>query len=215
MFPGVNGFHWTFGHILFISTFATVLLVIAITVVTAARRMRRDARRGCVEVIRWHADWEDLPERDRRCRHDIAGEVIYRVCPNGFDCRACGDNMHFRRPAIGCAVTEHCGLSYPANRYYHRGHTWVEPQEDGTVTVGLDEFGRRLIGTPDHLQLPPPGTQLVNNGTAWRMRKAGVDVRVLAPIEGLKRLHDGQGAVPESAADLLDRFLGRASFDFL
>src|SRR5512132_3508394 len=98
MFPGVNGFHWTVGHILFVSAFATVLLVIASTVIAALLRSRRDVRLARADAIRWHADWEDLPERDRRCRHDVAGEVIYRVCPNGFDCRACGDHPHFAAP---------------------------------------------------------------------------------------------------------------------
>jgi hypothetical protein len=184
MFPGVNGFHWTFGHILFMSAFATVLLVIMATVLAAFLRARRDVRLAKADAIRWHADWEDLPERDRRCRHDIAGQVIYRVCPNGFDCRGCTDHPHFAPPAIGNTGDEHYGLSFPANRYYHRGHTWVEPKDDGTVIIGVDEIAARLIGRPDAVALPPAGTILTVNGPAWRMGRGGVDVRVLAPIDG-------------------------------
>jgi hypothetical protein len=172
MFPGVNGFHWTVGHVLFVTIFASVMLVIASTAIAAMLRARRDVRSGRLEPIRWHADWEDLPERDRRCRHDIAGEVIYRVCPHGFDCRGCGDHPRFG------------GTDAAATRYYHRGHTWVEIQEDGTAIVGLDEIGRRLIGRPEIVQLPPPGAALVTNGIGWRMSKHGVEVRILAPIDG-------------------------------
>jgi hypothetical protein len=184
MFPGVNGFHWTFGHILFVSAFAGVLLVIGATVIAALLRSRRDFRRGRAESIRWHADWEDLPEHDRRCRHDIAGEVMYRVCPNGFDCRACGDHPHLAMERTAETGEEYCGLLYPSNRLYHRGHTWVEAQADGTFTVGLDEIAHRLIGKPDEAHLPPAGAAIVNNGTAWRMKKDGVDIRVLAPLDG-------------------------------
>ena len=182
MFPGVNGFHWTLGHILFVSAFGTVLLVIAWSVLAAIIRSRRDV--AIADAIRWHADWEDLPERDRRCRHDIAGQVMYRVCPNGFDCRGCSDHAHFAPSALGDTGDEHHGLRFPASRYYHRGHTWVEPQDDRTVLIGLDEIGGRLLGSPDAIALPQPGSVLKVNGPAWRMRRDGVDVRVLAPVDG-------------------------------
>jgi hypothetical protein len=184
MFPGVNGFHWTFGHILFVSAFATVLLVIAATVLAAFLRSRRDVWQAKTDAIRWHADWEDLAERDRRCRHDIAGQVMYRVCPNGFDCRGCRDHAHFAPPPIGDTAGEHYGLTFPANRYYHRGHTWVEPQDDGTLLIGLDEIGARLVRPPDTVALPELGTRLTLNGPGWRIAREGVDVRVLAPVDG-------------------------------
>ncbi len=37
---------------------------------------------------------------------------------------------------------------------------------------------------PDAVELPPPGTQLKANGTAFRVRKRGADVRVLSPVDG-------------------------------
>ena len=71
-----------------------------------------------------------------------------------------------------------------SDRYYHRGHTWVKPEEDGTVTVGLDELASHLVGTPDSVNLPEVGQKIELNQTAWRMKKNGREIEVRAPIEG-------------------------------
>jgi hypothetical protein len=72
----------------------------------------------------------------------------------------------------------------PADRLYHRGHTWARPEPDGTMSVGLDDLGRRLMGRVDRLELPPPGTRLYRNGPAWRAMRNGNAVRVLSPLDG-------------------------------
>ena len=76
------------------------------------------------------------------------------------------------------------GLRYPIHRYYHRGHTWVAPQPDGTLLIGLDAIGHQMIGEPDVVKMPEAGSKVVNNGEAWRMRKDGLEVRVLCPVDG-------------------------------
>ena len=30
--------------------------------------------------------------------------------------------------------------------YYHPGHAWVRPDDEGLVTVGIDDFGQKLVG---------------------------------------------------------------------
>jgi hypothetical protein len=75
-------------------------------------------------------------------------------------------------------------MSFPLDRAYHRGHTWARREPDGTLTIGLDNLGRRLLNGPDELMLPAPGAELTANGTAWRARKKGAEVRVLSPVDG-------------------------------
>jgi glycine cleavage system H lipoate-binding protein len=171
MFPGVDGFHWTVGHVVFVSAFVLVFLTVATTVTMAFFRTRMDLAKNRDSAIRWHSDFEDLPRPDRSCRHEMAGEVADRACPNAFDCRHCSEHPRFARIE-------------DSTRMYHRGHTWVEVQPDGTAIIGLDDFAMRLIGKPDMVELPPPGTRVLNNGAGWRMRKEDVHVRVLAPIDG-------------------------------
>ncbi len=184
MFPWVDGFHWTFGHILFLTLFGLVLVTVGATVLTAMVRTVLSMRRQRAEAISWHADFNELAASERVCRHQLTGEIEHRECPNGFDCRRCEKHPTF---ATSKASTddELFGLSYPANRYYHRGHTWVEVCGDGTLKVGLDEIGKRLMGMPDTVTLPAVGARVQAFGTGWEMSKDGHPVRILAPVDGI------------------------------
>ena len=193
MLPGIYEFSWNQGHIIFLGIFYSVVIVVATTVVIALlRALRRSSSHDSAELARWHADFEDLAPMDRRCRHELAGEVASRTCENFFSCRECMEHQVFvalaeadPRPAANVDVPPMvAGFALPADRLYHRGHTWVREEEDGTLTVGLDDLGMHLMGNPDRLELPEPGTRLVTNGTAWHATKNGVTVRVMSPIEG-------------------------------
>ncbi len=183
MFPGIDGFHWTVGHVVFLFLFFAVVLTILATVVSAAWRTARDLRNHRAIELCWKSDFAELPESGRRCRHELAGRVISRTCDNAFDCRHCGKYSQFAvLPATGLAPD--MGLNYSDDRFYHRGHTWVKPAEDGTVTIGLDELAEHLIGPPDSIEMPEAGSEIEINQTAWRMKKNGKQIEVRAPIEG-------------------------------
>lgn len=183
MFPGIDGFHWTFGHVLFLALFFAVAVTIFATVTFAAWRTNRDFRTHRAIDLCWHSEFVELPEADRRCRHELAGRVMSRTCDNAFDCRHCAKYAQFAvLPATGNVSS--LGLNYSDDRYYHRGHTWLELSEEGTVTVGLDELAAHLVGTPDSVKMPEVGDQLELNETAWRIKKNGREIQVRAPIEG-------------------------------
>ena len=75
-------------------------------------------------------------------------------------------------------------MSFPLDRFYHRGHTWAKLEPDGTMTIGLDDLGRRLLGAPDAVELPQPGMRVEVNGTAFRVHKHGAEIRLLSPVDG-------------------------------
>jgi glycine cleavage system H lipoate-binding protein len=189
MFPWNYGFVWNAGHVIFLGAFYAVLMTIAVTVANALRRSRRDLR-GCkTEAIRWHSDFDELLSRDRVCRHVLTGEFRRRECPNAFDCRHCETHGKLIGKRVGqdslpAGVEEICGMEFPLDRFYHRGHTWTHREPDGTVTVGLDELGKRLLGSPDAVDLPAPGARVLANGTAFRVQRRNADVRVLSPVDG-------------------------------
>jgi glycine cleavage system H protein len=190
MFPGVDGFQWTAGHLIFLSVFFSVVITIAGTVAMASIRAGRDADPQNIEHLRWASTFHDLPERDRACRHEMTGEFRHRVCKLQFGCCLCETHAKLgaRQPqpvTVRAGVEDVFGLRFPLDRLYHRGHTWARMEENGTVTVGLDDLGRRLVGTPDVLDLPAAGSRVEVNGTAWRIEKSGASVRVLSPVEGI------------------------------
>ena len=186
MLPWTYGFRLDAGHIAFLGAFYAVLLVVAATLVRALLRARSDLKARRAEQIRWHTSFHDLPARDRVCRHELSGEFQNRECPNAFDCRECETHARLieRHPVAAADEDELFGISYPLDRLYHRGHTWVRQESDGTVTVGLDDLGRRLFGTPDRVVLPAPGARLEVNGPAFRVVKRDADVRILSPVDG-------------------------------
>lgn len=183
MFPGIDGFHWTFGHILFLCLFFAVVVTIIETVAKAIWRTAGDFRTHRATDLCWQADFAELPEAKRSCRHQLAGRVISRTCDNAFDCRRCEKYSQFAvLPATGNVGS--LGLDYPDDRFYHRGHTWVKPEDDGTVTIGLDELAAHLIGNPDAVRMPKSGDEIDLNQTAWTMKKNKREIRVRGPIEG-------------------------------
>jgi hypothetical protein len=173
---------WT---LIFVGIFCTVLLVMAAAIAIALWRGLRDLGANRTEKIRWHADFEDLPPSERSCRHELTGEFRERSCELAFDCRHC--EMHAKLAARGGtppADSDVFGLDMPLDRYYHRGHTWAHFEPSGTVIVGLDDLAQRAFGQPDRIELPPAGARLEVNGTAWKMWRDGLAVRVLSPVEG-------------------------------
>jgi hypothetical protein len=189
MFPGVDGFRWDAGHVIFLGAFFSVALIIASTVIFAFLRSVRDQEPRREQHIRWHLDFTALPAADRRCRHELTGEIRCRECPNEFDCRVCADHPKFVKAYSGpmAEVETHsvvCGMPMPQDRWYHRGHTWARLEADGTYTVGLDELGSRLMGPVDRIDLPKPGVTVFVNGTGWTVRQAGDRFRVLSPVDG-------------------------------
>jgi len=188
MLPWNYGFHWNLGHIIFLGAFYIVLSSLAVTLIAAARRSRRAILDHRVEQIGWHADFHELAPRDRVCRHVLTGEFKSRECPHAFDCRECETHAKLiaRHPLKAVEEPEEdlVGMTFPLDRYYHRGHTWVRPETDGTVTIGLDDLGARLLGKPDAIDLPQAGARVEANGTAFRVRKGDADVRVLSPVDG-------------------------------
>lgn len=188
MLPGVYEFAWDAGHIIFLGAFFMVLAVIATTLVVALFRAVKHARPERIAAERWHLDFEDMPREARACRHELTGEVKERKCPNAFDCRHCSEHLRFlatpaELPSI-CYAETVAGLEVPGDRFYHRGHTWVREEPDGTVTIGLDDLGKHLMGEPDEVKLPLVGMHLVANDTGWVARKGGARVRVLSPVDG-------------------------------
>jgi hypothetical protein len=196
--PGVYGFAWDTGHVVFLGVFYAVVTVVLSTVAVASTRAARDFRAGAADRIRWQAEFAELSPVARRCRHELAGELAGRMCANGFDCRTCP--VHAQMAAAGQAgsaegplVAAVGGVDVPADRLYHRGHAWVRLAEEGTAEVGLDDLATRVVGVPDSVELPEVGSHLCVGGTGWRVSRRGVVARVLSPVDGTVIERGGPG----------------------
>src|SRR5512133_834152 len=45
-------------------------------------------------------------------------------------------------------------FAVPEGLFYHPGHAWLRVDGADTVTVGFDDFARKLVGAPSAITLP-------------------------------------------------------------
>jgi glycine cleavage system H lipoate-binding protein len=86
-----------------------------------------------------------------------------------------------RTPAVWAAEW----FLMPADRFFHRGHAWLKGEDDGLVTVGLDDFAAKLVGPLSRVSLPAVGAAVAQGDYAWRLTAAdGQSVDMLSPVDG-------------------------------
>ena len=76
------------------------------------------------------------------------------------------------------------GYEMPERLHYHRGHTWTRLTGPDTAIVGLDDFGRRLLGTTEAVELPKVGDYLLQGGKGAGVSTRGRCADLVAPIAG-------------------------------
>ncbi len=195
MLPWVYGFSWQAGNVIFLTIFYSVVAVIFGTFAVAVVRALRDVKLGHIEAIRWHVDFNDLPDMAKICRDGFTSGTEAHVCRNGFDCRTCewrenacpagNDSSPNRADANHDPIKAKLfGFDMPSDRLYHRGHTWVKREADGMLKIGIDDFGRRMLGASYSPELPKIGAVLSVNGTGWHFVNGGSRVRILSPVDG-------------------------------
>lgn len=76
-------------------------------------------------------------------------------------------------------------LAEVTGTFFHPGHAWArEVPADDSVLVGWDDLARRVIGPPDEIRLPDPGTRVRLGQPAWSLSADGGTVEMLSPVEG-------------------------------
>ncbi|MEW6749625.1 MAG: glycine cleavage system protein H [Candidatus Latescibacterota bacterium] len=68
--------------------------------------------------------------------------------------------------------------------FYHPGHTWAMPLQGSTVRIGLDDFAQKLLGTPERVSLPQPGTALGQGEQALNLTIGSRAIPLLSPVDG-------------------------------
>lgn len=41
------------------------------------------------KFINWSKKLKDVPAYMRKCRYMISGDISYKICPNGYNCKSC------------------------------------------------------------------------------------------------------------------------------
>jgi len=68
--------------------------------------------------------------------------------------------------------------------FYHQGHTWAAPEEDGVVRVGLDDFAQKLLGVAQSVDVPGVGSTVEQGEKGVKLCVDSKSIEVLSPVGG-------------------------------
>ena len=76
------------------------------------------------------------------------------------------------------------GHNMPDELYYHKDHAWVKKEEDGTVTVGMNDFYQKSAGDTTYVDLPFEDDAVEQGETCGKIQSAKWVGKLVSPISG-------------------------------
>jgi glycine cleavage system H lipoate-binding protein len=88
----------------------------------------------------------------------------------------------------------------PSGVLFHPGHTWAKVESEDTVTVGMDDFAAKLLGSADSISLPKLGSRVKQGSLGWGFKADSRVIHMLSPVEGeVVAVNHMVGHSPEAA----------------
>lgn len=75
-------------------------------------------------------------------------------------------------------------FAVPRALFFHPGHVWARVDDDGRITVGIDDLARTVIGDLSTVELPSVGDRVIAGHPAMTIRRGDRRVRLVAPLSG-------------------------------
>ena len=76
-------------------------------------------------------------------------------------------------------------FAVPDRLLFHQGHAWASVEGD-VVTVGVDDFGQKLVGPINRVRVPPVGANVSQGEKAWTLVASDAKtVDMLSPVDGV------------------------------
>jgi len=88
------------------------------------------------------------------------------------------------RDKVRTFVDRFSGFLVPADVMFHPGHAWARVEGVDTVTVGMDDFAARLLGSADSISLPKVGSRVKHGSLGWGFKTDSRVIHMLSPVEG-------------------------------
>jgi len=76
------------------------------------------------------------------------------------------------------------GYDMPDDLYYHPEHAWVRVEDDGTVTIGMNDFYQKSAGDTTYIDLPFEGDEVEQGETCGKIQSAKWVGKLVAPLSG-------------------------------
>ncbi|MEJ2367000.1 MAG: glycine cleavage system protein H, partial [Acidobacteriota bacterium] len=76
-------------------------------------------------------------------------------------------------------------VAVPDGYFLSPGHTWAYLEHNGNVRVGMDDFGRQMMGVPDAMDFPRLGTELRRGEPMATVYIGSRLAHLPAPVDGV------------------------------
>jgi glycine cleavage system H lipoate-binding protein len=76
------------------------------------------------------------------------------------------------------------GFLIPNNVMFHLGHGWARMEKNDTITVGMDDFAVKLLGSADSISLPKLGSRVKQGSSGWWFKTDSQVIHMQSPVEG-------------------------------
>ena len=82
-------------------------------------------------------------------------------------------------------ISKISGVRVADDYYHHRGHSWVQPLQDGWVRIGIDDFTAKVFGPADPTRLPVVGDFLMQGEVGWILKRNDHEAPMQTPVSGV------------------------------
>jgi len=76
------------------------------------------------------------------------------------------------------------GFLVPENVYFHPGHAWAKVERGDLLSLGIDDFGQKLLGPITAIQTPGEGARVKQGERVWTLHVDGQAIDMLSPVDG-------------------------------
>ena len=76
------------------------------------------------------------------------------------------------------------GFLVPENVYFHPGHAWAKAERGDILSLGIDDFGQKLLGPIQSVQTPEVGARVKQGERVWTFQVNGQAIDMLSPVDG-------------------------------
>ena len=76
------------------------------------------------------------------------------------------------------------GYDFPDDLYYHEEHSWARLDDDGIVTVGMNDFFQQAAGDITYVDLPFEGDEVEAGEVCGKVQSSKWIGKLVAPVSG-------------------------------
>jgi len=81
-------------------------------------------------------------------------------------------------------IPENVEFAIPGGVFISRGHCWASLNPDGIVSIGLDDFAKKLIGKIDAIEFPNLGMEIVKGQCLFNIKQGTHSFPFNSPLSG-------------------------------